>query len=202
MLGLSRSETEEIAHCPLPPMDASLCWHARGHKQVRDYPAEEQSAADTRHGRLLGKSGGQITGKCTYGHVCIETDVAVGSSDREHGGHMRLKDALYYGAAAVLFLATVPIYRYILGHARADVAREETLAHAPQPRPTINPAPDFAREFCWTKRVRGTCAYIAEAEAALASGKARCLGGLVMVMRKEGETTVVEEWPHRTQCYY
>ncbi|MEV8520899.1 hypothetical protein ABZR86_13965 [Dyella marensis] len=48
---------------------------------------------------------------------------------------MQLKDALYYGIAALLFLVTVPIYRYIIGHARADVAREEAMAHQPPPKP-------------------------------------------------------------------
>ena len=115
---------------------------------------------------------------------------------------MRFKDALYYGTAALLFLATVPIYRYILGHARADVAREEAMAHPPPASSSASPPPDFTRETCWTKRVRGTCAYIGEAEAALSSGKARCMGGLVMVVRKQGETTVFEGWPRRTQCYY
>lgn len=115
---------------------------------------------------------------------------------------MRLKDALYYGIAALLFLVTVPIYRYIIGHARADVAREEAMAHQPPPKPSAQPLPDFTHEICWTKRVRGTCAYLSEAEEALANGKARCMGGLVMVVRKQGETTVVEEWPRRTQCYF
>lgn len=115
---------------------------------------------------------------------------------------MRTKDAFYYGAAALLFLATVPIYRYIIGHARSDVAREEAMAHQSPPKPAAEPPPDFTHETCWTKRVRGTCSYLYEAEEALASGKAKCMGGLVMVVRKQGETTVVEEWPRRTQCYY
>ena len=116
--------------------------------------------------------------------------------------HMRLKDGLYYGVALLLVIATVPIYWYIIGHARSDVAREEAMAHQPPPKPVVEPPPDFTRETCWTKRVRGTCAYLSEAEEALASGKAKCLGGLVMVVRKQGETTVVEEWTRRTQCYY
>ncbi|MBT2119557.1 hypothetical protein KK141_19420 [Dyella sp. LX-66] len=115
---------------------------------------------------------------------------------------MRTKDAFYYGIAALLFLATVPIYRYILGHARADVAREEAMAHQPPPKPAAETALDLTRQKCLWHRVQGICAYLPEAEEALASGKAKCMGGLVMVVRKQGETTVVEEWPRRTQCFY
>ena len=46
---------------------------------------------------------------------------------------MRARDIAAYAVAGLLVLATVPIYRYIIGHARADVAREEAAHVLPQP---------------------------------------------------------------------
>ena len=60
---------------------------------------------------------------------------------------MRIKDALYYGIAALLFLATVPIYRYIIVHARSGVAREELAPHYAQPAQAVPPQlPDGYRK--------------------------------------------------------
>lgn len=115
---------------------------------------------------------------------------------------MRFKDTLYYGTAAVLFLATIPIYRYILRQPRVNEAHENVATYPLAPKSGTEPPPDLTLETCWTNRVRGACAYISEAEDALSNGKARCMGGLVMVVHKQGETTVIEEWPRRTQCHY
>lgn len=48
---------------------------------------------------------------------------------------MRAKDVAAYVLAGLLVLATVPIYRYIIRHARADVAREQAVSVQPNLSP-------------------------------------------------------------------
>lgn len=49
-------------------------------------------------------------------------------------------------------------------------------------------------------RLRGRMADLSDAQDALKSGKARCLGGFVYLVRVEQGTTVIDNWPHRVQC--
>jgi hypothetical protein len=59
---------------------------------------------------------------------------------------MRIKDALYYGIAGLLFLASVPIYRYIIMHGRSGAAHDEAASHYEQPaQPDVKQPVDGTR---------------------------------------------------------
>lgn len=94
---------------------------------------------------------------------------------------MRFKDALYYGIAGLLFLATVPIYHYILTHDRNQDSQPKLQMVTPITRrsPIAAPPPREKLFYAWDEK--------------LPDGyKCSAANGLVYQTRLESGATVIE----------
>ena len=94
---------------------------------------------------------------------------------------MRLKDALYYGIAGLLFLATVPMYHYIFTHYKDRDSEPKLQSVTPYSHRWSVPSPSPRQQlfYAWNEK--------------LPEGyKCSAANGLVYRTRLEGGATVIE----------
>lgn len=129
-----------------------------------------------------------------------------------------MRDAMNYALAAVLLLASIPLYRYIIAHADQPDTVPAVVALAapvsPLPRGSVEPAvatPSASYVVCsgrssqpaFSQTIvtdRSDCRFVGEAVMAIEKGAARCLAGQLYAVHRANGVLEVRPWYVPVTC--